>query len=385
MKLLVAPDSFKECMDAFSVADAIARGLRLGIHGPLEVICRPLADGGEGLMRVLLHALGGETSAQTVTGPMGISVEASLGLLDNGRTAAIEMAAAAGLHLVPAAERDPLTATTRGVGELIRHALDLGVQRVIVGLGGSATNDGGAGMAQALGASLRDAAGNELPPGGAALARLKTVDLSHLDKRLAAVEIIGACDVENTLCGACGASAVYGPQKGATPENVALLDSALRHYGGIVTKETGLDLFSLLGGGAAGGLGAGLAAFTGARLRSGVSLVFDAYGDMDRQAQDADAFFSGEGSVDGQTLHGKVVAGVAGLARKHHKPLIVFAGRLRGHPESLYQAGVTAVFPIAPEPMSTADALANADTYLAQSAENVGRLLEQRLETTGHV
>lgn len=384
MKLLVAPDSFKECLDAFQAADAIARGLRQGIRQPVELIIRPLADGGEGLMRVLLHALGGSTRTVTVTGPMGAPVEAALGLLDNGGTAAIEMATAAGLHLVPEAKRNPLLATTHGVGELMRHALDLGVKRIIVGLGGSATNDGGAGMAQALGASLRDDRGRELPPGGAALSRLHAIDLSGLDGRLLSTEVIGACDVENTLCGPEGASIIYGPQKGASPEEVTRLDEALHHYGATLEREAYPGLLSLPGGGAAGGLGAGLAAFTGARLLSGINLVFDAYGDLDKHAREADALFSGEGSVDGQTLHGKVIAGMAGLARKHQKPLIVLTGRLRGHPKALYDAGVTAIFPIAPEPMSPADALLKAESHLARSAENAGRFLERMLGVPGH-
>ena len=276
MKILVAPDSFKECLDAFRVAAAVSTGLRRGADSGLEVICRPLADGGEGLMGVLLHALGGTAITRTVTGPMGVPVEASIGLLDHGRTAAVEMASAAGLHFVSENERNPLRATTYGVGELIRHALDLGVKRIIVGLGGSATNDGGAGMAQALGVSLKDADGNELPPGGEALARLSEIDVTGLDPRLRDITVTGACDVENLLCGPTGASRIYGPQKGATPDMVETLDEALYRFGSLLSRIIGRDLLSLPGSGAAGGLGAGLAAFTGARLLSGVQLVFEA-------------------------------------------------------------------------------------------------------------
>ena len=326
-------------------------------------------------MAVLLHALGGTTVAREVTGPMGAPVEASLGLLDTGRTAVIEMASAAGLHFVPENERDPLRSTTYGVGELMRHALDLGVKRIIVGLGGSATNDGGAGMAQALGVSLKDADGKELPQGGGSLARLSEIDLTRLDPRLRDITVTGACDVENLLCGPAGASHVYGPQKGASARMVEELDRALHHFGLIVSGQTGVDILSLPGGGAAGGLGAGLASFTGAQLRSGVQLVFEAYGDMDTLAAQADLLLSGEGSVDGQTLHGKVVAGVASLARKHDKPLVVLTGRVRGPLAALHEAGVTAVFPITQEPMTTQEAISRAENFIEQSAENIARIL----------
>lgn len=325
-------------------------------------------------MRVLLHARGGTTEKMSVTGPMGVRVEAALGLLDDGKSAVIEMASAAGLHLVPPSERNPMQATTRGVGELIIRALDLQVEDIIVGLGGSATNDGGAGMAQALGARLLDAEGMELPLGGGALARLHTVDLSQLDSRLRRVRVTGACDVSSPLCGALGASHVYGPQKGASPEMVRSLDAALNHYGRMVSESTGVDLLSLPGGGAAGGLGAGLAAFTGAELCSGVHLVFNAYGDMDEQVRSADLVISGEGCVDGQTIHGKVIAGVAALTRKHNKPLVVLAGSSRGDLGPLYDAGVTAVFPIAAEPMGLSEAMGRTAEHLARCAGNVVRL-----------
>lgn len=376
MKVLIAPDSFKESLDAFRVTDALAKGLHEGTAETPEVYCRPLADGGDGLMQVLLNALGGTTITRTVTGPMGTPVKASLGLLDNGTTAVVEMAAAAGLSLVSPAERNPLVATTRGVGELIRHALDLKVRRIIVGLGGSATNDGGAGMAQALGVSFLDRQGNSLPPGGAALQDLSHVDCAQLDERLQSVEFIGACDVENRLCGDAGATVIYGPQKALPEESILPLDAALHHYGTIVGEEMGADLLSIAGGGAAGGLGAGLVAFTGATLRSGISLVFDAYGDMEECAQEADIIFSGEGAVDGQTLQGKVVAGVAALASRHKKPLLVFAGRVRGSLEALYSAGVTAVLPIAPGPVSAEESMQNAAHYLSTAAKNIGRLFD---------
>lgn len=385
MNILVVPDSFKECLDAFAVAEAISRGLHRGAKEPPQILCRPMADGGEGLSRVILQARGGTTTSLKVTGPMGTPVPSSLSLVESGKTAVIEMAGAAGLALVPLQERNPLKATTRGVGELIRAALDLEVRRIIVGLGGSATNDGGAGMAQALGISLRDAGGKELAWGGAELERLHTIDLSRRDSRLRDVEIIGACDVTNVLCGPDGASHVYGPQKGASPETVERLDQALHHFGNLILSQTGIDILTLAGSGAAGGLGAGLAAFTGAHLRPGIDLVFEAYGDMEEQAHKTDLIISGEGSVDGQTLHGKVVAGVAALAKRHEKPLVVLAGRIKGDLANLYEAGVTAAFPITPEPMTSANAITDASMFLEQSAESLARFAECFLGRSVHV
>jgi glycerate 2-kinase len=375
MKILVVPDSFKECLDAFSVAEAIASGLRRGALQPLQVESCPLADGGEGLMWVLLHALGGKSFDKTVSGPMGHPVRASLGLLEDGKTAVIEMASAAGLHLVEKERRNPLLASTRGVGELMRYAIDLGASRIIVGLGGSATNDGGAGMAQALGVSLLDAMGRELPPGGEILSKLDRIDMSSMDKRIMDVEVIGACDVTSPLCGPQGASCIYGLQKGASDDDIQRLDEALHHFGCVIEKQLGKEVLSLPGGGAAGGLGAGLAAFAVARLRSGVRLVLESYCDMEQRVKSADILFSGEGSVDGQTVHGKVVAGVAALAKKHHKPLIVLTGRIQGDLSALYDAGVTGVFPIAPKPMEQSEAVAHAKAYLTQTAENLMRTI----------
>ncbi len=379
MKILVAPDSFKECLDAFAVAQAIAAGLRRGAARPVEVDCRPLADGGEGLLDVLRHALGGELRECTATGPMGKPIQTAYGLLDDGHTAVIEMARVAGLHLVPTEARNPALATTRGVGELVRYALDAGVTRIILGVGGSATNDGGAGMAQALGAKLLDAAGAELPPGGAALCQLAQVEVSALDPRLDSVEVVVACDVNNPLCGPDGASAVYGPQKGASPEDVVLLDDALGHYADLVHAQLGVDMRGLRGSGAAGGLAAGLVAFTGATLRPGVDLVIKAYGDFEKKAAESDFIISGEGAVDGQTLQGKAVAGVAALALRLDKPLFVLTGMLRGDPTPLYKAGVTAVFPIAPGPVSQTQALEQAAPNIEQTAEALIRTIEASL------
>lgn len=373
LKILIAPDSFKECLDVFSVTDAIARGLLSGGASSEDLICRPLADGGEGLLQVLVHASGGSIHEKNVSGPLGEKVRASFALLSDGKTAVIEMAQAAGIHLISPEKRNPLFTTTYGVGELMRKALDAGARRIIVGLGGSATNDGGAGMAQALGVSLKNQEGEELLRGGAALASLAVIDCSRLDPRLKNAEIIGACDVTNPLCGERGASVVYGPQKGADAGQAALLDGALRHYGFLLAETCPPFYPELPGAGAAGGLGAGLAAFTGAALRSGIDLVFSAYGDIEEHCAHAAAIISGEGRVDGQSTQGKVLSGVAAVARRHGVPLFVLAGKISGDLQALYDAGVTAVFPIAPFPMEEKEALRTAAAHLEQTARNLMR------------
>lgn len=373
MKILIAPDSFKECLDVFSVTDAIARGLLSGGASSEDIIRRPLADGGEGLLQVLVHAAGGSIHEKSVSGPLGEKVRASFALLSDGKTAVIEMAQAAGIHLIDPEKRNPLFTTTYGVGELMRSALDAGARRLIVGLGGSATNDGGAGMAQALGVSLKNHEGEELSWGGAALASLAVIDCSRLDPRLKSTEVIGACDVTSPLCGARGASVVYGPQKGADAEQVAVLDAALRHYGFLLEAACPPFHPMLPGAGAAGGLGAGLAAFAGAALRSGIDLVLSAYGDFEEHCADAAAIISGEGRVDGQSTQGKVLSGVAGVARRHGVPLFVLVGKISGDLQTLYDAGVTAVFPIAPFPMEEKEALRTAAAHLEQTARNLMR------------
>lgn len=374
-KIIIVPDAFKECLDVFDVTAAIARGLVRGGADEKAIVSCPLADGGEGLMEVLLHTSGGTVQEVKVTGPLGEKTASAFALLDDGKTAVVEMARAAGIHLIDAAERNPRITTTYGVGELIRHALDAGASRIIVGLGGSVTNDGGAGMAQALGVSFEDDAGQGLPFGGEALSSLSIIDCSGLDPRLKDVEVIGACDVTNPLCGDQGASVVYGPQKGATEEDVAVLDRALNHYGKCLEVLFPTFHRDSPGAGAAGGLGAGLAAFTGATLRSGVELVLASYDELEEQCGEAMAIISGEGRVDGQSMQGKVISGVVDMARKHGKPLFVLCGKVSGDMQPLYDAGVTAVFPIAPAPMGEAEALSNAAAYLSQTAENLMRTL----------
>lgn len=373
MRILIAPDSFKECLSAPQVAEAIAEGVRRADPNA-DTDLAPMADGGEGTVDALVIATGGRRVRVRVTGPLGEPVNAEYGVLGDGRTAVIEMAAASGLPLVPAHRRDPRVTTTRGTGELMVAALEAGATRLIIGIGGSATNDGGAGMAQALGYSLIDESGAELPPGGAALSRLARIDGSRRHPRLGECEVLVACDVTNPLCGEHGASRVYGPQKGATLEMVEELDNALRHYGEMIERTLGVRVLDVPGAGAAGGLGAGLLAFAHGTLRSGVDLVAQACG-LDARMARADAVFTGEGRLDAQTAHGKTVAGVARLARHRGVPVIALAGQLGPGFAAVYECGVSAVFPICPRPMRIEDAITGAREHLRDVAEAVTRTL----------
>ena len=346
MKVIIAPDSFKGSLTARAAAAAMAVGVRRAWPGA-EIIRLPLADGGEGTAEALTTATGGRFVTRQVTGPLDTSVEAMFGLLGpDERIAVVEMAQAAGLGLVPPEQRDPRRTTTYGVGELLRAAGESGVQEIIVGLGGSATNDGGAGAMQALGVRFLDASGRSLPPGGAALARLSHIDLTALDFPLDRVTITAASDVRNPLIGPDGASAVYGPQKGADPAMVVELDAALAHYAEIVRRDIGQDVASLPGAGAAGGLGAALAAFLNATFRPGIDVVLDAAG-FDAQVQDADWVLTGEGKIDAQTLSGKAISGVLARCRTWDVPLVAFGGAVEdGAREALREQGLWDAIPM---------------------------------------
>jgi len=372
MRIVIAPDSFKECASALEVAQAIARGWSR-VFPDAETVLVPMADGGEGTVEALVAATRGTKIEIAVTGPMGDPVTAIYGILGDGRTAVIEMAAASGLPLVPATARDPRVATTRGTGDLIRDALDRGMRRIILGIGGSATNDGGAGMAQALGFSLLDKEGAELPPGGAALARLRRIETTNKHPGLEGAEIHVACDVENPLCGPHGASCVYGPQKGADESTVLELDTALRHFASRVKEALGVDVLDMPGAGAAGGLGAGLVAFTGARLCRGVDLVADACG-LREQIARADLVITGEGRLDAQTAHGKTPAGVARIAKEAGVPVVAIAGMMDKGCEALYSIGIDAMILICPEPMPLEESMARAGELIENAAETVARL-----------
>ena len=374
MKIVIAPDSYKESLSALEVASAIEAGFR-EIYPDAEYIKLPVADGGEGTVEAMVAATQGRVIQVEVTGPLGEVVPGFFGVSGDERCAFIEMAAASGLELLPPDARNPLKTTSWGTGELIRHALDLGVSRIIIGIGGSATNDGGAGMVQALGAQLLTADGQPIAPGGAGLSTLAKIDISGLDPRLAQCRIDVACDVTNPLVGDEGASAVFGPQKGAMPEMVALLDRALAHYAGQIAQELDLDVLTLEGGGAAGGMGAALYAFCGAHLRPGIDIVTDAL-HLDALVADADLVITGEGRIDSQTIHGKVPVGVARVAKRYQIPVIGIAGSLTADVGVVHQHGLDAVFSVLHRICSLDEALAEAGTNVRMAARNIAAAIK---------
>lgn len=374
MKIVIAPDSYKESLSALEVASAIEAGFR-EIYPDAEYIKLPVADGGEGTVEAMVAATQGRVVEVAVTGPLGEPVQAFYGISGDESCAFIEMAAASGLELLPPAARNPLKTTSWGTGELIRHALDLGVTRMIIGIGGSATNDGGAGMVQALGAQLLTANGQPIAPGGAGLSTLATIDISGLDPRLAQCRIDVACDVTNPLVGDEGASAVFGPQKGATPEMVVQLDRALAHYAGQIAQDLDLDVLTLEGGGAAGGMGAALYAFCGAHLRPGIDIVTDAL-HLDALVADADLVITGEGRIDSQTIHGKVPVGVARVAKRYQIPVIGIAGSLTADVGVVHQHGLDAVFSVLHRICSLDEALAEAGANVRMAARNIAATIK---------
>lgn len=374
MKVLVAPDSYKGSLSSKQVCEAIEEGLLKANKEAFEVLKVPIADGGEGTVDAFLSAMGGELVQVTVTGPLGEPVSSFYGILPDG-TAVIEMAAASGLSLVPAHQRNPLITTTYGTGELIEHALDRGCMRFIVGIGGSATNDAGVGMLQALGIKFLDEAGQEVPWGGGNLDKVATIDLSGMDPRLKKAEFIVACDVDNPLCGENGASAVYGPQKGATPDMVRLLDRNLSHFADVVSRTLGEDHRDDPGAGAAGGLGFAFKAFLNAQMRRGIDVVMEVT-HMDTLAAQCDIIITGEGRTDFQTaLFGKAPSGVANLGKRVGKPVLLISGSLGEGYQELFDQGVVAAFSIANGPMSLQEAMENAYSLLVDKAQNIGRLL----------
>lgn len=372
MRIVVAPDSYKGSVSALEVANAMARGIRKVI--PDAEVCKvPIADGGEGTVEALVAATGGRLETSEVTGPLGERIKAQWGILGDGRTAVIEMAAASGLPLVPPNRRDPRLATTLGTGELIRAALDAGLRRIIIGIGGSATNDGGVGMARALGAHFLDARGDELAEGGAALARLAKIDLSGLDRRLQEAELIVACDVDNPLCGPRGASAVFGPQKGATPALVAQLDAALARFAECARQATGRDVADAAGAGAAGGLGAGLMFFTPAQLRPGVEIVLGAVG-FAELARGADFVITGEGRTDFQTAYGKAPVGVAKAAKQFGVPVFCLSGGLGDGADDVLAQGIDAVMSICSRPMRLEECMQEGPALIEAAAARLCRI-----------
>ena len=378
MKFVIAPDSFKESMTAKAAAVAIQAGLQK-IYPDADYELVPMADGGEGTVQSLVDATEGEIITADVQNPLDETVSAFYGVLGDQQTAVIEMSAASGIQFVTTETKNPLITTTYGTGQLIKDALDRGMRRFIIGLGGSATNDGGAGMADALGVRFLDENGQQIARGGAALATLHEIDMSNLDPRVAESEFLLASDVTNPLVGETGASAVFGPQKGATPAMVAELDAALTNYAAVIKAQLGVDLANTPGAGAAGGLGAGMLAFTQAKMQSGISLVVEAT-ELVAKAANADVAFVGEGAIDFQTQYGKTPMGAA-QAVKQASPnakVIGLAGYVGDGIDALYDLGIDVVFSIVPGAVDLPTAMKTGEANLTRTAENIARLLNTK-------
>lgn len=371
---VLAPDSFKESMTAAQACHAMQSGIQKVIPDA-EFIHVPMADGGEGTVDALVAARNGRKVAVEVSGPLvGQKIQTYFGLIENDQTAVIEMALANGIHLIEKSQRNPLFTSTFGTGEMISAALDLGVSKIIIGLGGSVTNDAGAGMAQALGVGFLDAHGQPVAVGGGQLNQVTQIDFSELDSRLKQTEIMIASDVNNSLCGKNGASHVFAPQKGASPEMVEMLDQNLKHFADLVESTLKIDQQNIAGAGAAGGLGFGLMAFAGATIRSGVEIVIEETQLADKIAQ-ADYVLTGEGGIDFQTKFGKTPFGVAQVAKRFNKPVIAFAGYVGKGIEELYDEGFTAIFGIVDGACDLQAALKNGEKNLERSCENIARLI----------
>ena len=373
MKIVIAPDSYKGCLSALEVAKAMERGV-LSVFSSAEVRKIPIADGGEGTVAALVTATNGQFRQTEVTDPLGNKIIAQWGILGDRRTAVIEMAAASGLPLVPKEKRDPRFTTTFGTGELIQAALAEGLPKIIIGIGGSATNDGGTGMARALGVRFLNAAGQEVAAGGGSLAEICQIDTTGLDLRLKNTEIVVACDVDNPLCGTRGASAVFGPQKGATPEMVQQLDAGLAKYASCARQATGRDVAEKAGAGAAGGLGAGLMFFTPAQLKPGVEIVLDAVGFSDI-VRDADFVITGEGRTDFQTAFGKAPVGVAKVAKTHGAPVFCISGGLGEGADDVLAQGIDAVMSICDRPLSLEECMAAGAQLIEPAAARLSRIV----------
>lgn len=375
MRIVLAPDSFKESLTALQAVEAMAAGVSR-VLPDADLVRVPMADGGEGTVQSLVDATGGRLVARRVRGPLGEPVDARFGILGDGVTAAIEMAEASGLQLVAPEQRDPMVTTTYGTGELLRAALDEGARRIIIGIGGSATVDGGAGLAAALGYRLLRQDGTPIAPGGGGLDELDRIDAAEADPRLQDADIRIASDVENPLTGPTGSAAVFGPQKGATPAMVAVLDENLDRFSQIVARDLGRDVRDVPGAGAAGGLGAGLLAFTRAAMHRGFDLVADLTGLADA-CRGADVVLTGEGRVDAQTQYGKTPLGVARLAKQvsPRAVVIALAGQVGPGADALYGLGIDAIFGVLPGASDLAAALRDGAENLERCSENVARLL----------
>ena len=373
MHILVAPDSFKDCLGALAVAEALTRGIEKVIPVALIRVV-PMADGGVGTVESIIDATGGRILKVPVMDPLMREITSFYGISGDGSTAVIEMAAASGLELLDQGERNPWVTSTFGTGQLIRHALDQGCEKILLGIGGSATNDGGMGMAQALGVKFLDDRGNVLGQGGGVLGDVRKIEMGELDPGIGGVEIRVACDVTNPLTGPSGASHVYGPQKGANPEMVKKLDNNLSHFDRLIGEQLNKEINRVPGSGAAGGLGGGLMAFLGARLVKGFDMVAEAV-HLEKAISEADLVITGEGKMDRQTRFGKTPFGVAQLAEKHGKPVIGVAGTVEEGAEELYGSGFRVIMPILEKPSDLAFAIRNASALLERAGERIARLI----------
>ena len=373
MKILVAPQEFKGSISALSVAEAAETGV-MRVFPEAEVVLCSVADGGDGTLETLVEVSGGEVRTCSVQNPIGETITAQWGAMGDGVTAVIEMARTSGLALLSLDERDPLNSSTFGLGQAILEALNQGFRKVIVGIGGSATNDAGAGMAQALGATLLNAEGKSIPFGGAALADLRSIDISKMDTRIENSQFMVACDVSNPLTGDEGASAVYGPQKGATPEMVAQLDNALLNFAEIVKKDIGKNVSEISGAGAAGGLGAGMLAFMGAELKAGVDIVLETV-QLREKLSDVDLVITGEGGMDFQTVYNKAPIGVARIAGEFNIPTIAIAGLLGQNFTVVHDHGIRAATSIVDGPISLEESSERASELISNSVEESLRFI----------
>ena len=369
MKIVVAPDSFKGSLTAIEVSDAIEQGIR-EVFPEAEIVKIPMADGGDGTVQCLVNATGGEILREKVTGPLGGEVLASYGILGDKKTAVIEMAEASGLTLVPENQRNPLITTTYGTGQLIKAALDQGCRKMIIGIGGSATNDGGTGMLQALGVKLLNQEGKEVSFGGGELKKIFRIDTKYLDNRLSKTKVLIASDVSNPLCGPQGASRIYGPQKGATPEIIEELDKSLSYFAELIKRDLNKDVKDIPGAGAAGGLGASLIAFLNAELRPGIEIMIEIV-KLEQAIKDADLVITGEGKIDSQTIYGKAPIGVAKIAKKYKVPVMAIAVILGEGADIVYQHGIDFLMKISEPPMSINDSKDNKISIIRKSIKNV--------------
>ena len=373
MKIVVAPDSFKESMSAKEVCDSIEKGL-LSVSKNWEIVKVPMADGGEGTLEALIDATNGKIFNEKTLNPLGEEITSRFGILGEKNIAIIEMASTSGLELISPEKRNPYITTTYGTGQLMLKSLEQNVEEIILGIGGSATNDGGAGMLQALGAKLLDKNGNEIGFGGYELSKLNKIDFSNLDKRLKNIKILVACDVTNPLTGKNGSSYIFGKQKGATPEMIEVLDENLLHYSKIIKRDLGFDVNDIPGAGAAGGLGAGLLTL-GAILKKGIEIVIEA-NELDKKVQGADLVITGEGSIDGQTRFGKTPYGVVSVAKKYNIPTVTLAGNVGKDIDILYDYGFDAIFSIMQGVDTLENALKNGKENIEKTAKNIGHFIK---------